>query len=416
MKTIAAFCLIFVLLLSSITFAQEPVTLHFWTRLGDNPQVAAVVDEWNAANPDIQVELQGIPGDDYRTRLLTAVAGGQTPDIVGMDTPLMPQYVELDAIRPIDDLVPEELLADFPEGLLQSNYGDDGQLYGVPWWSDPSAMWVNLALFEEAGVAPETWDDLREASAAITNLTGDPATDVYGAIIPVVGPWVNWVWLPYFWGNGGELLDADNCSTFDSPAAIEAMQLWVDMFQAGEVPRSAVFGDSATINAIFFNDRAGMTLNGPGLFAAALTVNPDIRLGSVPMPRSDDGNHSSFLGGDNLVIMNSSEHPEEAWQFIEFMIDAERMAALADANNSQYISGLMTRNSAFTDDYLEKYPFHSGFFEALQVGRTPDTIYQTEVRNPVYNNFQAALDGQITTEEAAAIAAQQINEITGCTS
>ncbi len=399
--------------------AQDGVTLQFWTRIGGNETannlVTSLVDEWNEANPDIQIDYLGIPGGEYRTKLLTSIAGGTAPDIVGMDVAIMPQYMGLEALYAVDDLISQEMRADFGEGLWFSNTAN-GQTFGVPWWSDPSAIFYNKSLLEGAGVEPpETWEDLRNVVEAVTQLTDDPETEVYGVVLPVVGPWVMFIWLPYLWGNGADLVDAYDCAAFNNDAGIEAMQLWVDIFQAGQMPRSAVFGDgTAAITSLFYSDRVGMYTSGPGMYRRALEINPELDLGTIVMPRPEDGNHSAYLGGDNLVILKGSEHPEEAWQFIEWLVDAQRMTELAEANNGLYIAGLITRESAFTDDHFERYAYQQAFAQAQAVGRAPNTVHLSEARMPVWENFQAALDGQMSVEDAMSDAELRVNEITGC--
>jgi ABC-type glycerol-3-phosphate transport system substrate-binding protein len=418
MKKLFILSICLILAAASLTLAQtEPATLRFWTRLADNPQVQQVVDEWNAEHPDIQIEYEGIPSADYRTKLLAAVAGGTAPDIVGLDVAIMPQYSGLDALLPLDDYISDDLRADFPEGLWFSSIFD-GQTVAVPWWSDPSAMFYNIDLFEQAGVEPpETWEELKAAAAAISDLSDDAENDIFGATNVVIVPGNLFTWLPYFWGAGGELLDENNCAAFNTEAGAGAMQLWVDIVQAGDMPRSAIYGEnSEPVQALFFSNRLGMYTSGPSLYRRAMEINPDLNIGSIVMPRSETGQHSSYLGGDNLVILNTSEHPDEAWQFIEYMIDSERMQTLAAENNGIYIEGLITRTSAFADDHFERWPYQRGFVEAQQYGRTPNSTLISEIRVPLWENFQAAQDGAMTVQEALDDAEMRVNEITGCTS
>lgn len=183
MKKLLILSICLIVATASLSLAQtESVTLQFWTRLADNPQVQQVVDQWNAEHPEIQIEYQGIPSADYRTALLAAVAGGTAPDIVGMDVAIMPQYSGLGALLPLDEYISDELRADYAAGLwFSSTLGD--QTVGVPWWSDPSAMFYNIDLLEQAGVEPpETWEELKAVAAAVSDLSDDPETDIFGRL------------------------------------------------------------------------------------------------------------------------------------------------------------------------------------------------------------------------------------------
>ncbi len=398
--------------------AQDTVTLQFWSRLGDNQQVSDMVAEWNQAHPEIQVEYQGIPSSDYRTKLLASVAGGTAPDIVGMDVAIMPQYSGLGALLALDDRIPEDMRSDFASGLWFSNTFND-QTFGVPWWSDPSALFYNETLFEQAGIQqpPETWDDLKADAAAITALTTDPSDPIYGVVMNVIQPGVMFTWLPYLWGNGGDLLDANNCAAFNTEAGAQAMQVWVDIVQNGDMPRSAVYGESADpLNSLFYSNHLGMMTGSAALYDQALKVNPDLKINTVVMPRSADGQHSSYLGGDNLVIMNGSKYADQAWQFIQFMVDPTRMSEMAAANHGVFIAGMMSRTSAYSEDHFTQYPYQRAFADAQAVGRAPNTTYISEIRMPIWQDFQAALDGTMSVQDALNDSETQVNDITGCTS
>ena len=47
------------------------------------PVQQAVVDEWNAAHPEIQVTLEVVPNPSAKDTLLTENAAGNPPDVVG---------------------------------------------------------------------------------------------------------------------------------------------------------------------------------------------------------------------------------------------------------------------------------------------------------------------------------------------
>lgn len=399
----------------------KSVSLQFWGRLTENKQIDALVKAWNDKNPNISVKYQGLPADQYRTKLLTATAAGNAPDIVGMDVAIMPQYMDQDSLHPLDDYIAAagaDFRADFPAGLWLSATKAN-KTYAVPWWADPSGMFYNLDLFKKAGIdtAPETWDDLMTAAKATTETKGGPSSAVYGAVFPAIGPSVMFTWLPFLWGNGGDLLDAKNCSAFNDQAGIQAMQLWVDLFQKGYMPRSAVLGQSSDeLTQLVISNRAAMYVGGSSLINYAAVNAPDVKLGTAVMPRPANGKHSSYLGGDNLVIMNKSEHPDEAWQFIQFMIEADQMRQFATANDGVWVDGMMTRTSAYSDDFYTKYPLLKPFADALKIGRTPGTPLLSQIRVPVWNNFQEAFLDKKSVEQAMKDAQAAVNKITGCTS
>ena len=432
MKKNIVFCAGLLLLCSSFLWANgqseqpqgaatpaQKTTLQFWTRLGATPdEVNAIVGEWNTANPNVNIVVQNIPGDQYRTKLLTSVAGGNAPDVVGLDVAIMPQYMGQDALLPLDSYIGAEgagFHSDFGPGMWQGA-ASGGKTYGVFWWSDPSALLYNKTLFSNAGLTPpQTWDELLSSADRLTKQSSNPNEQVYGAIMPVVGPWVMWVWLPYLWSAGAHLLDANDCAAFNNAAGVSAMQLWVEIYKHGDMPRSAVFSkDTQAIDSAFYSGRVAMYTQGAGMIRQAAKVAPTLELGVVPMPAARGGTRSSYLGGDYLVIMKSTKNAADAWKFITFAVDAKRMSSLAASNNGVWIDGLMVRSSALTPEFAQKYPYQQGFIDAERVGQVPTTKWLSEIRVPIWNGFQAALAGETTVEQAVADAAAKVNQITGC--
>jgi multiple sugar transport system substrate-binding protein len=74
--------------------AAAPGTLQLmgWASSdAENTRLQEIIDGWNAANPDSQVQLNLVP--DYDTKLQTALAGGSPPDIFFIDSFKLPDLV-----------------------------------------------------------------------------------------------------------------------------------------------------------------------------------------------------------------------------------------------------------------------------------------------------------------------------------
>jgi multiple sugar transport system substrate-binding protein len=84
--------------------AAAPGTLQLmgWASSdAENTRLQEIIDGWNAANPDSQVQLNLVP--DYDTKLQTALAGGSPPDIFYIDSFKLPDLVAANAVAPIGD-------------------------------------------------------------------------------------------------------------------------------------------------------------------------------------------------------------------------------------------------------------------------------------------------------------------------
>ncbi len=168
--------------------AAEPVDLTFsvW---GDPEEIVIlqeIADDFTAENPNITVTVTVSDWDTYWDKLQTTLAGGNPPDVFAMDAPLYPDYQSrgvLMNLQPMIDRDGFDLTAYYDEALVC--YDTDDGYYGLPRDIQPSVMYINKDMFDEAGVPyPEdgwTWDDMIDIGQQLTKDTdGDGTTDQYG--------------------------------------------------------------------------------------------------------------------------------------------------------------------------------------------------------------------------------------------
>src|SRR5436853_3853515 len=114
----------------------EDIVLKFWdnqqTESGLSQYQQEAVKSFEAENPDIKVEVTTIPYPEYQQRLLTAVQGGNAPDVSTLDQIWIAAFAEAGAIMPLDDQAKAAgVKADtFFKGAWDSaNY--NGKLWGI---------------------------------------------------------------------------------------------------------------------------------------------------------------------------------------------------------------------------------------------------------------------------------------------
>ena len=120
------------------------------------------VDEWNAQNSEVQVELTLFPTSDYVAGpvLTTAFASGTGPDIFLISPGKFLQYAEGGIAADLTDLFTPEFEEDLQPAALEA-ITVDGVPYAVPFEQEPVALFYNQDLFDEAELAvPNTWEEL----------------------------------------------------------------------------------------------------------------------------------------------------------------------------------------------------------------------------------------------------------------
>jgi len=169
---------------------NEKITLEmsWW---GDDNRAALfaeVIDLFEAEYPNITVKETPVGSpDDLFNRLATDFGGGGTtaPDVFALGGAKPQEYGSVGALLDLSTVADEAQVDKYPD-FSTASATVDGTLYGLPTGGNATAAFINVDLFEQAGVdVPEegwSWDDLIEAaneigSAGLTNASGSP---VYG--------------------------------------------------------------------------------------------------------------------------------------------------------------------------------------------------------------------------------------------
>jgi len=162
MKRFSLFAAITLLLLSSFgAMAQEPVTITWFIGIGtggDPAQVEAqeqVVDDFNASQSDIVLEIVIVENNVSVETLSTLIATGEAPDIVGPAG-----FAGANSFRGLwlglDDLIEADGydLSQFPQAAVDVQRNTEGELLGLPLANFPAVVFWRPELFEEAGLEP----------------------------------------------------------------------------------------------------------------------------------------------------------------------------------------------------------------------------------------------------------------------
>lgn len=217
-------------LVGSTALAQNQLEIFSWWAGDEGPALEALIDEFNAQHPDIEVinaTVTGGAGVNARAVLKTRMLGGDPPDSfqVHAGQELIGTWVVADRMEDLTDLFTEQGWLDvFPDGLMSLISTDDG-IWSVPVNIHRSnVLWYVPANLEQWGVtAPADWNEFITVTA--------PALEAAGVTPLTVGE--NWT-MQHLWESVALAeLGTDGWSSlwtgdlaFDSP---EATAVW-DVF------------------------------------------------------------------------------------------------------------------------------------------------------------------------------------------
>ena len=303
------------------------VTLTYWasnqgTSLDNDKEVLTPVLNDFTTQTGIKVDLEAISWNDLQTRIQTAITSGQGPDVLNIGntwgvslqaTGGLMEFgdAEMQAVGGADKFVPAALATGGAAGTTPTSVPLYGLAYG---------LYYNKAMFKEAGVQPPTtWEEM---VAAAKKLTKD---DVYGMSI-AAGSYTENNHFAFINAsqNGAELFDADGKPTFTNDGTVQGIKRYLDLMQTDKVVNTS---DSQYDNGVksvsaFANGKAAMIINQNNADATieANGMKPD-EFGVVPFPAPAAAANpvASHVAGINMAIMKSTEHKDQALQFVNYM-------------------------------------------------------------------------------------------------
>src|SRR4051794_13755632 len=189
---------------------SKPITLTLlhWGDKAEDVIVNDLIASYEREHPNVYIIRVNPTYLNFRPKLKTMMAAGTPPDIFYLPPDILPELATQNLIGPIDQYVSKELttnpkfLDDFWPILMKAWHYDTatnrvgvGKLYGLPKDCTTAVMYINVDLFEKAGIDWQaiqkngwTWAEFEPAMKKIRALSGTPAVDgrtVFGADLEI---------------------------------------------------------------------------------------------------------------------------------------------------------------------------------------------------------------------------------------
>lgn len=324
-KFIQVFFPLPVLLLAASTYAQAPVIFAY---PGENVEVELVAElnrMFAEQNPGVTIQEQPVPPEGYDLQVLAQIAAGTPPDLFGSGDVFVGRFIEdgvAHDLTPFLEADPDLDESTFQASVLDYFRGPDGHVYMLPAPVDVQRIYYNQDMFDEAGLeypsSAWTWEDFQNAAATLT--TGEGPGKTYGFFAD--SAW--YVWLPYVWQSGGDIISEDGaaCVLRDAPA-VEALDWWSGLMRDGYSPNpSQMTGLGMTGWDLFVTGRAAMYQSG-GWDIPAFEAEADFAWSMAPLPTKAGGSPATFLHLANYVMASNTQNAEATWEYLKFLASPE---------------------------------------------------------------------------------------------
>ena len=375
-----------------------------------------LVQRFHKEHPDIKV--QAVYAGSYAdtiTKVMTAMKGGQPPQLSVLFSTDLFTLIDEDAIVPLDDLAGPEgkawLASYYPAFMENGQTG--GKTWSIPFQRSTIVLYWNKEAFKEAGLDPEkspaSWDEMVEMSKKLVKKDASGNITRWGVEIPSTG-YGYWMLQALAIQNGQRLMnDAGNTVFFNDKKTVEALQYWTDLSRVhGVAPKGSV--EWGTLRSDFLEGRTAMMWHTTGNLTAVKNA-AKFGFGVAMLPAKVQ--RGSPTGGGNFYIFKNAK-PEErkaALTFIRWVTEPARAAEWSI--KSGYVA---VKPAAYDTEAMTAYA--KGFPQAL-VAR--DQLKHAVPELSVHENgriyklmndtVQAALTGAQTPQAALDAAQRQADRL-----
>lgn len=372
---------------STLAQSDEPVTLEFaqwWEPELPAGEFRALMDEFEAQNPGITVELISGPYSSTRDQIVAGAATGTLADVLGLDGAWVNDFVNQGALANLSDLMSE---ASYDDSELAAQVQLDGSTYMIPVVNFVYPVFVNLDLMEQAGIAepPATRTEFAEAATQMTNAENN----VYGWVLPLSLEQPNGIQndvMSWVWASGGSMLADGQPNLVGNEDVKSAMEFIKGLYDAGVVaPGSFSMREQDKVEE-FTNGRVGMMVSSLAHINLIRERNSDLNFAITALPAVEgySGPRGLPYASWGIGVAENSEYKAEAFRLIEFLMSAETNSTLSSLANA------FPGNVNATPDFVASDELFADAFEVFQQG----TLANEFVGLPVAENLMRAFDEQ----------------------
>lgn len=400
--------------------------LIFWCATNNTEiQFAAqFTEQWNQNHPELPVRTQPVPeGQSSEEVILAAVVGKTTPDIyANMWQGSVEMYANAGVLIPLDTL---EGFTDFirercGQETLEEITSSDGHIYQVPWKINPIMTIYNKTLPDKLGTSqlPDTYSAYLQAGARVKkDVDQDGYTDQWIGYTEVKAIWYqrffNFYPLYLAASNGGALV-RNNKAAFNNEYAIGVFRFLQELYNKEYFSRERLSAGQDR----FISENILTKWTGPWeiSYVEKFKKRTDFDFDFYPMQVPDDHTGPIYTYADpkNIVVFNTCQQPEAAWQFIKTLINREGDKTFLEISGQLPRRKNLERDTLFSAYFAQNPKALTFAVQANHVRGVDNCEVIVEVFDIISQEYEACvIYNKKTPEKAIEDAARAVNVLLG---
>jgi multiple sugar transport system substrate-binding protein len=382
------------------------VTLNLWIFEGEEGFLPTLKQAFEAKYPNVVLEITEIPEDQYVTKIDTALAANDPPDI-GFVYGGQKRWLKAGKFLALDELIAANGIntATFNQNALTSYCLYENKMYCLGSYTGAIMLFYNKDLFDAAGIPypsatqPMTFDEYAALAAKLSQPNEDITQRVWGA---------SGTGAPYWFMDERAMFSEDG-RTVESHLNSEQMVHVFDVLTKMEIDGSAPSAtDVATLGDADLLAQSKIAMSITDNIAAIPSLEAqNIRWGAAPTPVVDGAQPWVSTWTDAFGVFSQSDHPEEAKAFIAFLA-REGNRLRVETGGAYPLDNAVAEETNWAGDSEGR----KEALEVLKLARPGIFVpgYYELLGTPLGDAYTNIVDGNVPPQQALDDAAAQVQD------
>ncbi len=382
-----------------------PVTVEWWT-ISMQPTFTnlfnGLIKSYEEKNKNVTVKWVDLPYESIQQKLITASAGGNSPDVVNLNTQMTLALVAKNAVVDLEKEATAEQKGIYIKSLYDSAKVNDS-VYAFPWYAAPSVMIYNKDLFTKAGLStvPKTYDEANQMAKTMKDKTG--------AYLYVPEEFNHALFL-----DGIDMLSTDKKkAAFNNDKTLAKLTELKALTSSGTLPKTG-WGDWDTQLKLFETGKLAV-INSSGesvgrIKDEAPNIYKNIAIAD-PMVGKANVIYDALM---NVVVPTASKNHKAAIAFANYITNDDCQLALCKATACFPSTTKAASDSFFTSDQ-KTLEGQVRSISAQSLTKSADICLgvpnQDSVQDAVNKIYEASIQGSTDPKQAIATAETKANSI-----
>lgn len=273
---------------------------------------------------DIEFIPRNDSGGGYSDKINASVMSGDLPDVLTVDGPNIAAYASNGIIQPLAELTEEEKGIYLESIIEQGTYQE--KLYALGAMESSVGLYYNKDILKEAGVEipdadhPWTYSEFLGVLEKVKPVVEKRKGYALDMTFPV-GESTIYYYAPFFWANGGDLVDDSGLNVdrvFNAKENVETIGYFKKLLEKGYMSK-------VPVENLFESGRAAFKFDGAWEVNTVYNSYPELNLGVAPYVVGDqwDGGRYTPTGSWAYAASAKTENIKGATELVKWMSGVE---------------------------------------------------------------------------------------------